>query len=158
MRYTKLCSSIAFVFVFILLSPTALESSTDSEFPQIIVQKQTEFITADLSANVTNENHTLKDIESKDIESKDIETNINKVPNKDKILQVANFSSNVSSGHAYRSALSKELLQNTTLRNWDFNNDETADSSDQMPVYVYKTPENDRSEERRVGKECRSRW
>src|ERR1035437_1034019 len=143
MRYTKLCSSIAFVFVFILLSPTALESSTDSEFPQIIVQKQTEFITADLSANVTNENHTLKDIESKDIESKDIETNINKVPNKDKILQVANFSSNVSSGHAYRSALSKELLQNTTLRNWDFNNDETADSSDQIPVYVYKTPEND---------------
>ena len=47
MRYTKFCSSIAFVFVFILLSPTALASSTDSKFLEIIVQKQSEFLTAD---------------------------------------------------------------------------------------------------------------
>ncbi len=138
MRYTKFCSSIAFVFVFILLSPTALASSTDSEFPQIIVQKQSEFLTADLSANVTSGNHTLKDMESKDLE-----TNVNKVPNKDTVLPVANFSSNVSSGYAPRSILFKDLLQNATLRSWDFNNDETADSSDKIPVYVYKTPEND---------------
>jgi len=138
MRYTKFCSSIAFVFVFILLSPTALASSTDSEFPQIIVQKQSEFLTADISANVTNGNHTLKDMESKDLE-----TNVNKVPNKDKVLPVANFASNVSSGYAPRSVLYKDLLQNATLRSWDFSNEETADPSNQRPVYVYTTPGND---------------
>ena len=68
---------------------------------------------------------------------------LNKVPNKDKVLPVANFASNVSSGYDPRSVLYKDLLQNATLRSWDFSNDETADSSDQRPVYVYTTPGND---------------
>ena len=55
MRYTKFCSPIA--FVFILLSSMALASGTDSEFPQIIFQKQSGFPTADLSSNVTNGNY-----------------------------------------------------------------------------------------------------
>lgn len=158
MRYTKLCSPIAFVFVFILLSPTSLASSTDSEFPQIIGQKQSEFPTADFSANVNNGNHPFSEQsinisqnitrnltvnDEKDTESKSLETNVNKVPNKDKVLPVANFASNASNGYVHRSVLPKDLLQNATLRSWDFNNDETADSSDKIPVYVYKTPQND---------------
>ena len=59
------------------------------------------------------------------------------------ILPVAKISSNASSGYVLRSVLSKDLLQNATLRSWDFKNDETADSSDKIPDYVYKTAEND---------------
>jgi PGF-pre-PGF domain-containing protein len=186
MRYTKFCSPIAFVFVFILLSPVALASSMDSEFPQIIVQKQSGFTTADLSARVTNGNHPFSEQfanisqnitrrnrnfedgntpidqnpnpfystkgnyavnltvnDEKDTESKNLETSVNKVPNKDQVLPVANFVSNVSSGYTSRSVLSKDLLENATLRDWDFNNDETADSSDQRPVYLSPTPGND---------------
>ena len=186
MRYTKFCSPIAFVFVFILLSSMALASSTDSEFPQIIFQKQSGFPTADLSSNVTNGNppfseqftnisqnltrrnrnfadgntpidQNLKHFYStkgnytvnltvndeKDTESQNLETSVKKVPNKDKVLPVANFASNVNSGSAPRSVLSKDLLQNATLRSWDFNNEETADPSNQRPVYVYTTPRND---------------
>ncbi len=186
MRYTKFCSPIAFVFVFILLSPMALASSTDSTFPQIVVQKQSGFPTADFSADVTNGNHPFSEQftnisqnitrrnrnfgdgntpsdqnpknfystkdnhtvnltvnDEKYTESKNLETSLNKVPNKDKVLPVANFASNVSSGYDPRSVLYKDLLQNATLRSWDFSNDETADSSDQRPVYVYTTPGND---------------
>ena len=56
---------------------------------------------------------------------------------------MANFASNVNSGFVPRSVLSKDLLQNATLRSWDFNNEETADPSNQKPVYVYTTPGND---------------
>ena len=54
MRNTKVCSPIAFVFVFILLSPTVLASSTDSKLTKIIGQEQSGFPTADFSANVSN--------------------------------------------------------------------------------------------------------
>jgi len=56
MRNTKVCSPIAFLFVFILLSPAILASSTDSKLAKIIVQKKSGFPTADFSANVSNGN------------------------------------------------------------------------------------------------------
>ncbi len=185
MRNTKFCSPIAFVFVFILLSPTILASSTDSKFPQIIVQKQSGFPTDDFSANVSNgndrfseqfnnisqnitqenrdfwdgntsidqnqknvfptkDNHTvnLKVNDEIDKVSKNLETNVNKLPHKDEVLSVTNFPDNVSDGYAHLSFPPKDLLQNATLRSWDFNNDETTDSSDKRPVYLNKTPNN----------------
>jgi len=185
MRNTKFCSPVAFVFVFILLSPTILAGSTDSKFAQIIVQTQPGFPTADFSSNVSNgndhfseqfnnisqnitqrnrnlwdgntsidqnrksvyptkDNYTvnLKVNDGIDKVSKNQKTNVNKLPHKDEVLSVTNFSDNISNGYAHLSLLPKDLLQNATLRNWDFNNAETTDSSDKRPVYVNKTPNN----------------
>jgi PKD repeat protein len=58
----------------------------------------------------------------------------------DKVLPVANFSTNVKSGYAPLSVQFSDLSQKAASRTWDFNNDGIVDSSDQNPVYVYTTP------------------
>ena len=48
----------------------------------------------------------------------------------DKILPVADFSANVTSGYAPLSVQFTDLSQNAIARSWDFNNDGMADSSE----------------------------
>jgi PKD repeat protein len=52
-------------------------------------------------------------------------------------LPVANFSANPSRGYAPLSIQFTDLSQNEIGRSWDFNNDGTADSSEENPVYKY---------------------
>jgi uncharacterized repeat protein (TIGR01451 family) len=58
----------------------------------------------------------------------------------DKVLPVANFSTNVKSGYAPLSVQFTDLSQNAASRSWDFNNDGITDSSDEIKDYVYTTP------------------
>jgi PGF-pre-PGF domain-containing protein len=57
-----------------------------------------------------------------------------------KILPVANFNANVTSGYAPLSVLLTDLSQNATSRNWDIGNDGTVESKDPSIVYVFTNP------------------
>jgi len=57
-----------------------------------------------------------------------------------KILPVANFSANVTSGYAPLSVLLTDLSQNATSRKWDIGNDGTVESTDPSIVYVFTAP------------------
>ncbi len=57
-----------------------------------------------------------------------------------KILPVANFNANVTSGYAPLSVLLIDLSQNATSRNWDIGNDGTVESTDPSIVYVFTNP------------------
>ena len=57
-----------------------------------------------------------------------------------KILPVADFSVNATSGFAPLSIQFTDHSQNAISRSWDFNNDGIADSIDGTPVYVYTSP------------------
>ena len=61
-------------------------------------------------------------------------------PNNSKVLPIANFSANPTSGYATLSVQFTDSSQNAVSRSWDFNNDGTADSSEVNPVYKYTTP------------------
>ncbi|MPN08674.1 hypothetical protein SDC9_155959 [bioreactor metagenome] len=53
------------------------------------------------------------------------------------VLPKANLSINTSEGYAPYSVQFTDLSENETSRNWDFENDGTIDSSDEMPVFTY---------------------
>jgi PGF-pre-PGF domain-containing protein len=55
-------------------------------------------------------------------------------------VPVANFSSNVTEGHAPLAVQFYDSSQNAASRAWDFENDGKIDSSDPNPVYVYTAP------------------
>jgi PKD repeat protein len=61
-------------------------------------------------------------------------------PEISKVLPVADFSTNATSGYAPLSVQFTDLSQNAASRSWDFNSDGTVDSSDANPVYTYTTP------------------
>lgn len=56
------------------------------------------------------------------------------------ILPTANLSVNTPEGYAPLSVQFTDLSENETSRNWDFENDGTIDSSDEIPVYTYTAP------------------
>ena len=56
------------------------------------------------------------------------------------IFPIANFTSNVTQGYAPLSVQFTDLSTNSTLRNWDFENDGNIDSTEETPVYVYANP------------------
>jgi nitrous oxidase accessory protein len=58
---------------------------------------------------------------------------------KETVLPVANFSTNVTSGHSPLSVQFTDLSENETERNWDFENDGNIDSTDKNPVHTYTT-------------------
>ena len=53
------------------------------------------------------------------------------------VLPKANLSINTPEGYAPYSVQFTDLSENETSRNWDFENDGTIDSSDEMPVFTY---------------------
>jgi len=57
-------------------------------------------------------------------------------------LPVADFNANATSDYAPLSILFTDTSQNAEARDWDFNNDGIADSSDAIHVYVYTAPGN----------------
>jgi PGF-pre-PGF domain-containing protein len=57
-------------------------------------------------------------------------------------LPVADFNANATSGYVPLSILFTDTSQNAEARDWDFNNDGIADSSDAIHVYVYTAPGN----------------
>ena len=57
--------------------------------------------------------------------------------NNSKVLPVADFGTNVTSGSAPLSVLFTDLSQNATSRSWDVNNDGIEDSNEASFVYVY---------------------
>src|SRR5665647_1538997 len=57
-------------------------------------------------------------------------------------LPVADFNANATSGYAPLSILFTDTSQNAEARDWDFNNDGIADSSDAIHIYVYTAPGN----------------
>ena len=75
-------------------------------------------------------------------DSKTLNITVHEAPIEDKVLPVANFKFNVTSGPAPLSVLFSDLSQNAAERSWDFNSDGAADSSDVSPVYVYTAPGN----------------
>lgn len=56
------------------------------------------------------------------------------------VLPVANLSVNTLEDYAPLSVQFTDLSENATSRNWDFENDGTIDSSDEIPVYTYIVP------------------
>jgi PKD repeat protein len=56
------------------------------------------------------------------------------------LLPVANFSSNVTEGHAPLTVQFASTSENAAGWNWDFENDGNIDSTDENPVYVYAVP------------------
>lgn len=56
------------------------------------------------------------------------------------VLPVADFSMNISEGHAPLSVLYTDLSQNATEIGWDFNNDGKAEVYSSTVVYVYTSP------------------
>jgi parallel beta-helix repeat (two copies) len=58
---------------------------------------------------------------------------------KDPILPVANFSTNVTSGHPPLSIQFTDLSENETKSSWDFESDGNIDSTDKNPVHTYTT-------------------
>jgi len=58
---------------------------------------------------------------------------------KEPILPVANFSTNVTSGHPPLSVQFTDLSENETESNWDFESDGNIDSTDENPVHTYTT-------------------
>lgn len=56
------------------------------------------------------------------------------------ILPTANLSIGIPEGYAPLSVQFTDLSENATSRNWDFENDGTIDSSDEIPVYTYTAP------------------
>ena len=57
-----------------------------------------------------------------------------------KVLPVANFNANPTSGYAPLSIQFTDLSQNAESTSWDFNSDGVADSNDVSPAYTYTTP------------------
>ena len=71
-------------------------------------------------------------------DSKTLKIFVYNVPSK--ILPIANFTSNVTSGYAPLSVQFTDTSQNATARSWDFDKDGIADSSDAKPIYTYNVP------------------
>lgn len=59
---------------------------------------------------------------------------------KNPILPVANFSTNVTSGHPPLSVQFTDLSNNESERKWDFESDENIDSTDENPVHTFTEP------------------
>jgi len=59
---------------------------------------------------------------------------------KNPILPVANFSTNVTSGHPPLSVQFTDLSTNESERKWDFESDENIDSTDENPVHTFTEP------------------
>ena len=55
-------------------------------------------------------------------------------------LPVANLSSNVTQGFAPLSVQFTDLSENSTSRNWDFENDGIIDSTEEDPIHMYTNP------------------
>lgn len=53
------------------------------------------------------------------------------------IHPVANFTTNVTQGFAPLSVQFRDVSENSTSRNWDFENDGNIDSTEETPVHVY---------------------
>lgn len=58
------------------------------------------------------------------------------------LLPDANFSSNVTEGYAPLYVQFTDLSENSTERNWDFENEGSIDSIEANPVYTYLSPGN----------------
>jgi YVTN family beta-propeller protein/parallel beta-helix repeat protein len=58
------------------------------------------------------------------------------------VIPTANFTASVTNGTAPLVVKFTDLSKNAILWNWDFDNDGIADSTEQNPVYVYRTPGN----------------
>lgn len=85
-------------------------------------------------------NVTLTAINVNGTNSTTSEITVYEVPIENKVLPVADFSTNITSGYAPLSVLFTDLSQNETSRTWDFDSDGIADSSDTNPIYTYTTP------------------
>ena len=57
-----------------------------------------------------------------------------------RILPVADFRTNITSGSAPLSVLFTDISQDATSRSWDFNNDGISDSADESLVYAFTAP------------------
>ena len=58
----------------------------------------------------------------------------------DRVLPVADFSTNITSGYAPLSVHFIDLSQNAASRSWDFNSDGITGSSEMSPTFTYTTP------------------
>jgi PGF-pre-PGF domain-containing protein len=79
-----------------------------------------------VNLTVKNENGT---------NSKTLKIIADEAPNDDKVLPVADFSANVTSGYAPLSVQFTDSSQNTTEWNWDFGDE--ANSTEQNPTHTY---------------------
>ena len=55
-------------------------------------------------------------------------------------LPAANFSINVTTGYVPLTVQFTDLSENSTSRNWDFENDGNTDSTEESPIHVYTNP------------------
>lgn len=92
------------------------------------------------TVSLTVENNAGSDIETKPnyIIVTDPVTPV--TPDPEKVLPVANFNMNVTSGYAPFYVLFTDLSENATSIKWDFNSDGMIDSESRNTVFIYNSP------------------